>query len=117
MKKSPLAAVKARFGEDRKAAKAELVKAVRAAAEGLWTDRLAEDDGLDRVSNAKLLRLEATFKAIKKQFPTRDKLVAALAEAEKRKDAGYSIHLEQFSSLRLWDRLQSVQRAAKKAAA
>lgn len=117
MKKSPLAAVKARFGEDRKAAKAELVKAVRAAAEGLWTDRLADDDGLDRVSNAKLLRLEASFKAIKKQFATREKLIAAVAEAEKRKDAGFAAHLGKLSSLRLWDRLQAAQRAARKAAA
>lgn len=118
MKKSPLAAAQARFGEDRKAAKAELVKAVRAAAEGLWTDRLAETDGLDRVSNAKLLRLEASFKAIKKQFASREKLIAALVEAEKRaKDATFKAHLDKLSSLRLWDRLQSVQRAAKKAAA
>ncbi len=113
MTKSPLAAVKARFGEDRKAAKAELVKAVRAAGEGFWTDRLAEEDGLGRVSNAKLLRIEASFKAIKKQFASREKLVeGVLALANRSKDAGYKTHLEKQSTLRLWDLYRSLKRAA-----
>lgn len=115
MKKSPLAAVKARFGEDRKAAKAELVKAVRAASASYWTDNLAEADGLERASNAKLLRLEASFKAIKEKFASRDLLIAAVAELEKRKDAGYKTFLGQKTTLQLWDRYKSVKRAQKAA--
>lgn len=113
MIKSPLASVKARFGEDRKAAKAELVKAVRAAGEGFFTDRLADSEGgLDRVSNAKLLRLEASFKTIKKSFASREKLVDGLAEIEKRKDPGYKAFLEKQSTLKLWDRYKSAKKRA-----
>lgn len=111
MKKSPLASVKARFGEDRKAAKAELVKAVRAAGEGFFTDRLADSEaGLDRVSNAKLLRLEDSFKTIKKTFASREKLVDGIVELEKRKDPGFKIHLDKQSTLKLWDRYKSTKR-------
>jgi hypothetical protein len=112
MKKSPLAAVKARFGEDRKAAKAELVKAVRAASAAFWTDNLAESDGLERASNAKLIRLENTFKTVKEKFASRDLLIAAVAEIEKRKDATYKVFLERQTTLQLWDRYKSVKRAA-----
>ena len=113
MKKSPLASVKARFGEDRKAAKAELVKAVRAAGEGFFTDRLADSEsGLDRVSNAKLLRLEESFKAIKKSFPSREKLVEGLVALEKRADPGFKIFLEKQSTLKIWDRYKATKKRA-----
>lgn len=108
MKKSPLSAVKDRFGEDRKAAKAALVKAVQAAGEGLFADRLAETDGLARVSNAKLLRLEKSFKAVKAKFASREKLIEGLAGLEKRKDEGYKAHLAKLSTLALWDRYQQL---------
>jgi hypothetical protein len=109
MKKSPLATVKARFGEDRKAAKAELVKAVKASGEGFF---VGEGDVLDRVSNAKLLRLDATFKAIKASFGSRGALVDGLLALEKRTDAGYKSHLEKQSTLKLWDRYRTLKRAA-----
>lgn len=116
MKKSPLATVKARFGEDKKAAKAKLVEAVRTAAGDLWVDKLDEDKGLDSVSNAKLLRLENAFQAIKKEVGSRAKLVDSVLELEKRtKDAGYKSRLEGQTSLRLWDRYRTLKRAAKKA--
>lgn len=113
MKKSPLAAVTARFGTDRKAAKVELVKAVRAASASYWTENLAETNSLERVSNAKLLRLEASFKEIKAKFASRDLLVDAVAELEKRKDAGYKEFLGRQTTLQLWDRYKSVARAAR----
>lgn len=111
MSKSPLATVKARFGEDRKAAKAELVKAVKAAGEGFFTDRLADSEtGLSGVSNSKLLRLEASFAAIKKTFPSREKLIEGLADLEKRKDPGYKTYLGGQSTLKLWDRYKATKK-------
>ena len=104
MKKSPLAAVTARFGTDRKAAKVELVKAVRAASASYWTENLAETNSLERVSNAK---------EIKAKFASRDLLVDAVAELEKRKDAGYKEFLGRQTTLQLWDRYKSVARAAR----
>lgn len=112
MKKSPLAIVKERFGDDRKAAKTKLVEAVRAASADLWVDK-GEAADLERVSNAKLIHLETTFKTIKKEVGSRAKLVDALLDVEKRsKDAGYRTHLEKQSTLRLWDRLRTLKRKA-----
>ncbi len=112
MKKSPLAIVKERFGDDRKAAKTKLVEAVRAAGADLWVDK-GDAEALARVSNAKLIHLETTFKTIKKELGSRTKLVDALLEIEKRaKDEGYRTHLEKQSTLRLWDRLSTLKRKA-----
>jgi hypothetical protein len=112
MKKSPLAIVKERFGDDRKAAKAKLVQAVRTAGADLWVDK-GDESALDRVSNAKLIHLETVFKAIKKDLGSRAKLVDALLDVEKRsKDAGYRSHLEKQSTLRLWDRLSTLKKKA-----
>lgn len=102
MKKSPLAIVKERFGEDRKAAKQKLVAAVRelAGKDGLL-DRSLEN--LEQVSNKKLLRLEAVLKAVKEQGG-RAALVSKILEAEKRtKDEGYKSRLERFPTPRLLD--------------
>ncbi len=115
MSKSPLATVKARFGEDKKAAKAKLVEAVRAAAGDLWVEKHAEG-GLSLVSNAKLLHLENAFKAIKAEVGSRSGLVDGVLKLEKReKDAGYRTRLESQTSMRLWDRYRSLKRAAKAA--
>jgi hypothetical protein len=112
MKKSPLAIVKERFGDDRKAAKAKLVQAVRTAGADLWV--AGEDESsLDRVSNAKLIHLESTFQTIKKEHGSRAKLVDAVLAVEKRsKDEGYRTHLERQSTLRLWDRLRTLKKKA-----
>ena len=84
--KSPLALVKEKFGD-----KAKLVAAVeKFAGDDLWVARTNKDKGLAHVSNAKLLRLHATFTEVKEKFGTREKLIDAILELEKRtKDAGY----------------------------
>jgi len=113
MKKSPLAQVKDQFKEKKK-----LVEAVKAlATEDLWLGRTNEDrggdKGLARVSNAKLLRLHATFTEVKKKFGTRAKLIAAILESEKRtKDAGYKTRLEAYPVPRLYDQYRTHEKRA-----
>lgn len=113
MKKSPLAQVKDQFKEKKK-----LVEAVKAlATEDLWLGRTNEDrggdKGLARVSNAKLLRLHATFTEVKKKFGTRAKLIAAILESEKRtKDAGYKTRLEAYPVPRLYDQYRTIEKRA-----
>jgi hypothetical protein len=116
--KSPLTLVKDQFGE-----KAQLIAAVEALTKGddLWVSRLNADKGLAHVSNAKLLRLHATFTAVKAKFGTRAKMIDAIADLEKRtKDAGYKARLGAYPVPRLWDLYQSASKrvaaAAKKAA-
>ncbi len=117
MKLTPLAAAKKRFGIDekdptkaRKATKTKLVAAVKKHVDGgLWTDGLG-DKGLEHVSNAKLLRLLDVLDTIKSEFKTRDALVKAILEAEGRKDATFSKHFADWSSPRLWDRLQAARK-------
>ncbi len=106
--KSPLAIVKEKFGD-----KDKLVEAVKAfMSEDLWVKRTSEDRGKSRgieyVSNAKLLRLHATFSEVKEKFGTRDKLIDALLELEKRtKDAGYKQRLSAWPVPRLYDTYRS----------
>ncbi|MGE0790060.1 MAG: hypothetical protein AB7S26_30575 [Sandaracinaceae bacterium] len=105
---SPLAQVKERFGS-----KEDLVKAVRdLATDDLWLDRVSEDKGLERVSNAKLLRLHATLSAVTKEFSSRSALLDAICKAEKRTDAGYRERLERWPLPRLYDRYVVAQRRA-----
>ena len=113
MKKTPLALVKERFES-----KAKLVEAVSAlATEELWLDRVNSVKGLARISNEKLLRLHELLTALKKDFGSRAKLIAASLELEKRtKDTGYKARLESYPTPRLWDHYSSVSRAAKRAA-
>jgi len=102
---SPLATLKDKFGD-----KAKLVAAVETFTKGddLWVGRLNEKKGLAHVSNAKLLRLHATFSAVKEKFGTRAKLIDAIAEVEKRtKDEGFKIRLGNYPVPRLWDMYQS----------
>jgi hypothetical protein len=115
MTKSPLAVVKEKFGD-----KAKLVAAVKElAGEDLWVSRTNKEKGLDHVSNAKLVRLHATFTAVKAKFGTRAKLIDAILEVEKRtKDEGYKQHLAAFPVPRLWDLYKSTaKRLAPKAPA
>jgi hypothetical protein len=117
MAQSPLAALKAKF-ESKEKLVAELEKFTKS--DDLWVGRLNESKGLALVSNAKLLRLHATFTAVKEKFGTRAKLIDAIAEIEKRtKDEGFKTRLGNFPVPRLWDMYQSAskrQTAAKKSA-
>lgn len=113
MATSPLALVKERFGS-----KEKLVKAVEGlASKDLWLDRVNEDKGLERVSNAKLLRLHAALEDAKKRFGSRDKLIKAICELEKRsKDEGYQARLAKYPLPRLLDLHAAADKRAKKPA-
>jgi hypothetical protein len=112
--KSPIAQMKEKYGD-----KAKLVAAVeKLAGDGLWLDRTNKNKGLGHVANAKLLRLHDTFSAVKEKFGTRDKLIDAILEVEKRsKDEGYKTRLAKYPVPRLWDIYRSLTRhSAPKAA-
>ncbi len=116
--KSPLAITKERFGD-----KSKLVEAVKAfGTEDLWVARTASDrgkeKGLEHVSNAKLLRLHATFTTVKEKFGTRAKLIEAILEGMNRsKDGGMKKRLEAYPVPRLFDLYKSTTKRAKAAAA
>lgn len=112
--KSPLLAVKERFGD-----KEKLVAEVEQLAESdLWFDRVNEVKGLGRISNAKLLRLHAVLTAASKEFGSRQKLVDTILELENRsKDAGLRSRLEGQALPRLMDTLRAARRRAKAKAA
>jgi hypothetical protein len=102
--KSPLDLVKEKFGD-----KEKLVAALeKLTGEDLWVSRTNKDKGLAHVSNAKLLRLHALFTEVKEKFGTREKLIDAILEIEKRtKDAGYRQHLSAWPVPRLYDAYKS----------
>ena len=112
--KTPLTVVKAKFGD-----KAKLVEAVKAfTTDELWVGRLATDrggdKGLERVSNAKLLKLHATFSEVKQKFGTRDKLIGAILDLEKRtKDDGFKKRIAAYPVPRLYDMYKAAARRAK----
>jgi len=105
--KTPLAVVKDKFGDKKK-----LVEALeKLTGEALWVSRTNKDKGLAHVSNAKLLRLHATFTEVKEKFGSREKLIDAIVEIEKRtKDAGYRQHLAAWPVPRLYDTYRSLQK-------
>jgi hypothetical protein len=115
-KKSPLDRVKDKFGDKKK-----LVEAVQAfQTEELWLGRTSSDrggkKGLEHVSNAKLLRLYATFTEVREKFGSRDKLIGAILDLEKRvKDEGYKKRISAYPVPRLYDMLKTAQRRAKAA--
>jgi hypothetical protein len=100
MKKSPVSAVKEQFQS-----KDKLVEAVqKLATPDLWLDRVNSTKGLARVSNQKLLRLQAQLTDAKSRFGSRAKLIDSILELEKRvKDPGYKARLEGYSLPRLLD--------------
>lgn len=108
---APLAIVKDRFGS-----KEKLVKAIEGlATKDLWLDRVNEDRGLGRVSNAKLLRLHETLEDAKKRFGSRDKLIKALCKIENReKDDGYQTRLNSYPLPRLIDLHDAAEKRSKK---
>ena len=104
MAKSPLAIMKDKFGD-----KEKLVAAVeKLTGEDLWVSRTNKDKGLAHVSNAKLLRLHATFTTVKEKFGTREKLIDAILDLEKRsKDTGLRQKLLEWPVPRLFDAYRS----------
>jgi len=112
MKKTPLSKQKELFGS-----KEKLVAAVKKlATKDLWLDRVSEAKGLDGISNAKLLRLHAALEDTKTRFGSRDKLIAAIAELEKRaKDDGFKAGLGTYPLPRLLDLHAAAEKRAKKA--
>ena len=98
--KSPMQRVKDAFGD-----KEKLVAAVeKLGGDDLWVARTNENKGLAHVSNAKLLRLHRVLSEVKEKFGTREKLVDAILELEKRtKDAGYKQRLSAWPVPRLYD--------------
>lgn len=108
--KSPLAIIKDKFGGKEKLV-AELEKLTKD--DDLWVARTNKDKGLAHVSNAKLLKLQATFAAVKEKFGTRAKLIDAIAELEKRtKDDGYKSRLGHYPVPRLYDMYKSAAKRA-----
>src|SRR5580693_7487424 len=111
--RSPLAIVKEKFGD-----KAKLVEAVKGlATEDLWLGRTNQDRGgprgLERVSNAKLLRLHAVLSEVKAKFGSRAQLIDGILAAEKReKDGGFKTRLEKYPVPRLYDMYKSAQKRA-----
>jgi len=105
---NPLAIVKERFGD-----KAKLVAELEKLTGDLWVARTSEKKGLAHVSNAKLLRLHRIFTQVKEQFGTREKLIDAILELEKRtKDDGYKARLGKFPVPRLFDLYRSTAKRA-----
>jgi hypothetical protein len=109
MNKSPSATVKEQFGD-----KAKLVAALGPFTnDDLWVKRVNEKKGLERVSNAKLLKLFNVLSAVKDKFGTRFKLVDAICEVEKRaKDEGYKKRLLEYPVPRLYDLYRSAAKRA-----
>jgi len=108
--KSPFGTIKEKFGD-----KAKLVSELETLTkdEDLWVSRLNSNKGLAHVSNAKLLKLQATFAAVKEKFGTRAKLIDAICEIEKRaKDEGYKTRLGGYPVPRLWDMYKSASKRA-----
>ena len=106
--KSPLASLKDKF-ENKAKLVAELEKIAKD--EDLWVGRLNANKGLAHVSNSKLLKLHATFAAVKEKFGTRAKLIDAICEIEKRaKDDGYKTRLGNYPVPRLWDMYKSASK-------
>lgn len=105
--KTPLTRVKETFGD-----KAKLVSALeKLAGEELWVARTNKEKGLAHVSNAKLLRLHATFTEVKQKFGTREKLIDAILELQKRtKDVGLRHTLSTWPVPRLFDTYKSTSK-------
>jgi hypothetical protein len=109
--KAPVAAAR------KQGTKQELIEKVKSVATGdLWIDRLNKEKGLARVSNKKLLRLQAIFTKAKERFSSRAQIVDAIVAAEGRaKDNDYKKHFADWSVPRLMDRLSAVEKAKKAA--
>jgi hypothetical protein len=112
MNKTPLSAVKERFGS-----KAELLGALaKFKTPDLWIDRVNEQKGFERVSNAKLLRLHDILSEVKEKFGSRAKLIDSILELERRsKDQGLKSRLEKHPTPRLLDLYRASTRRSARA--
>ncbi len=112
MMATPLQQVKERFET-----KGALVKALESLSKGgLWIDRLNEDKGLGRVSNAKLLHLHSVLETVKARFGKRDSLIDEILTLEKRsKDKDYRTRFEAWSTPRLWDHFKALEKRVRAA--
>jgi hypothetical protein len=110
--KRPIHRMKETFGDKKK-----LVEAVeKFTGEELWLGRANPGKGLAHVSNAKLLRLHATFSLVKEKFGTRFKLIDSILDLESRaKDDGYRTRLLAYPVPRLWDMYQSAEKRKSRA--
>jgi hypothetical protein len=108
--KTPLALVQEKFGD-----KAKLVEAVeKLTSEDLWVARTNADKGLAHVSNAKLLRLYSIFTEVKAKFGSREKLIDAILELDKRsKDTGLRQKLTVWPVPRLLDAYRSAAKRSR----
>ena len=81
----------------------------------LFTEKLNEEKGLESVSNSHLLKLHKVGSQVKDKFGSRDKLIQAIQDTEKRtKDEGFRNRLEEYSLPRLWDYYEAaLKRAAR----
>jgi len=106
MPKTPVQLVKEQFGD-----KTKLIEALKnLTTDDLWLGR-ASKKGLERVSNAKLLRLLKVFTSVKAEFGTRQKLIDSVLELEKRaKDAGFQQKLSEYPVPRLYDMWKSAKK-------
>jgi hypothetical protein len=114
MKKTPVSLVKERFES-----KDKLVAAVqKLATSDLWLDRVSAAKGLERVSNAKLVRLHDTLTDAKTRFGSREKLIASIVELNKRvKDKGFASKLAAYPLPQLLDLHAAAARQSKRAEA
>jgi len=105
--KSPLARMKEKFGD-----KAKLVQSLeKLIGEELWVARTNKDKGLAHVSNSKLMRLHAVFSEVKEKFGTRERLIDAILDLEKRaKDTGLRERLRAWPVPRLYDTFRSTSK-------
>jgi len=110
MKKTPLQQVVERFET-----KEKLVEAVeQLATDELWIDRFNEVKGLMSVSNQKLLKLHDVLSEVKKEFGSRDKLIAQILELENRvKDEGLKGRYAKYPTPRLLDVYRAAAKRAK----
>jgi hypothetical protein len=107
-----MALVKEKFGD-----KSKLVESLeKLTTDDLWVARTNKEKGLAHVSNAKLLRLHAVLTEVKEKFGTREKLIDAILELQKRtKDTGFRQMLAQWPVPRLYDTYKSTAKRLKAA--
>ncbi len=123
MQLSPLQQVIERFGdpdetdptEARKEAKEGLIKAVRALVKkGDLLEDDFSDQGVERVSNKKLLKLLELAETVQADFGSRGELVEAALELEGRaNDDGYRQRLDSFGLPRLHDHYKAAVKRSK----